>query len=168
MAAVAAGTPTTGSRGCGLKSMPSWFPAGLLPDALDLATAAELLPVSSGPTGGIAGLALQPGDALGALATGQQSELSPSTQQLQQLTGPAGRAVAGWVKQVAEGGVLVSVPADQEGALQQEAGDLGSLDPLSELIHAGERVDVGGGGRWGPEWASVREKRGRTTSDQVT
>lgn len=126
--------------------MPSWFPAGLLPDALDSATAAELLPVSSGPAGGIAGLALQPGGGLGALAPGQQSVLSPSTQQLQQLTGPAGKAAAGWVTQVAEGGVLVPMPADQEGPLQQEPGDMGSLDPLRELIHAGERVDVGGEG----------------------
>jgi hypothetical protein len=125
--------------------MPSWFAAGLLPDALDSATAAELLPAPSGPAGGIAGLAaLQPG---GALAPGQQSVLSPSTQQLQQqLTGAAGKAAAGWVTQVAEGGVLVSLPADQEGSLQQEAGDLCSLDPLSDLITAGERVDVGGEG----------------------
>jgi hypothetical protein len=128
--------------------MPSWFAAELLPDALDLSTAVDLLPAPSGPAGGIAGLSIQPD---GALQQVQHRLLSPSTVQLQQqlsATGKAGqqqqgRGRQGWVTQVAEGGVLVPMPA--EGVLQDEVGALGGMDPLSELMMMGERVDVGTG-----------------------
>lgn len=144
------GAPTPGSRGCGLKSMPSWFAAGLLPDALDSSTAAELLPAPSGPAGGIAGLAIEPAGALQPQA--QQSLLSPNTMQLQQLTRAACQATQqqqgkkGWVTQVADGGVLVPMPA--EGPLQ-EGGDIAGIDPLSDLMLMGERVDVGAGDELG-------------------
>jgi hypothetical protein len=69
----------------------------------------------------------------------------------QQLSAAAGKAghhqqgkgQKGWVTQVAEGGVLVPMPA--EGVLQDDVGALGAMDPLSELIMMGERVDVGTG-----------------------
>lgn len=69
--------------------------------------------------------------------------------QLQQLTRLAGssgqqqqqRPQTGWVAQLADGGVLVPMPAD--GLLQEDGGLLGGLDPLEELMMGGRVGHMG-------------------------
>jgi hypothetical protein len=133
--------------------MPSWFAAGLLlPDALDTAAAAAAAELMGGNPG-VAACSL-PG--LQAPAEQQQELLSPSTVQLQQQL--AGRQQQqhprkGWVTQVADGGVLVPVPAEEPLQLEGQGDDaLGGLDdPLHELLVMGGRVHVDGGANLGQD-----------------